>query len=133
MKKDVGNFEKLEVWQKSCNLSVRLFKLFENCKYFGLKDQVLRASVSIPSNIAEGSERESKKDFIRFLCYSKGSAAELNTQIYIAYKIGIIPESDQVEIVKEIRSISKMLQGLINSITHHKPKTDNHPPIIEHR
>ncbi len=123
MNKDVGNFERLEVWQKSCDLSVRLFNLFKNCKYFGLKDQILRASVSIPSNISEGSERNSKKDFIRFLCYSKGSAAELKTQIYIASKIGLIQKSEQIELISEIRSISKMLQGLINSLT--KPITDN--------
>ncbi|MBN2281277.1 MAG: four helix bundle protein [Candidatus Marinimicrobia bacterium] len=125
MNKDVGNFEKLEVWQKSCQLSVSIFKLFDNCKYFGLKDQVLRSSVSIPSNIAEGSERGSKKDFIRFLCYSKGSAAELLTQIYISYKIGYITDTDKLEIISEIRSISKMLQGLINSLNRQQPITDN--------
>ena len=111
-----ANFEHLEVWKKACILCVDLFCVLENSKLFGLKDQILRSAVSIPSNIAEGSERGSDADYIRFLYYSKGSSAELRTQLYIAQKVGIIPDKDIQNYVKETKDISKMIQGLINKI-----------------
>ena len=75
-----------------------------------------RAAVSIASNIAEGSERNSSADFIRFLRIAKGSAAELRTQIYIACRIKIISESIQKEMTSELKTIASMIQGLINLI-----------------
>lgn len=83
-------FEDLEVWKRSVRLSSELYKSFTDCKDFGFKDQITRSGLSIPSNIAEGSERSSQKDFIRFLHYAKGSCAELRTQIYIGIEIGYI-------------------------------------------
>lgn len=90
-----GSFEKLEVWQRACNLAVHVYEVLELCKDFGLKDQMTKAAVSIASNIAEGAERGSNLDFIRFLHFSKGSAAELRTQVYIANKIRVIGADDQ--------------------------------------
>ena len=58
-----SSFEGLEVWKKSCRLSVRLYKLLRDCRDYGMKDQMLRSSTSIPSNIAEGSEKKSFPDF----------------------------------------------------------------------
>jgi four helix bundle protein len=81
-----------------------------------------RAAVSIPSNIAEGAERDSKKEFIHFLNIAKGSAAELRTQIYICEKIGILPQKQTRTFIEETKEISSMLQGLINS---QKPKLKN--------
>lgn len=81
------SFEELEVWKRSCKLAVQFFQLFKECREFGLRDQILRSAVSIPSNIAEGYER-TNKDFLRFLSIANGSAAELRTQTYIAGKIG---------------------------------------------
>jgi four helix bundle protein len=78
------SFEDLEVWQRGCRLSVDIFNSFAECKNFTLKDQIGRASLSIPCNIAEGSERGSTRDFAHFLNFSKGSCGELGTQIYIA-------------------------------------------------
>lgn len=83
-------FEKLEVWKLSARLSVEVYKGFSQCSDFGFKDQITRSSLSIPSNIAEGNDRESNKDNIRFLYYAKGSCAELRTQIYIGSEIGYI-------------------------------------------
>jgi len=74
-----ASFEDLEVWKKSCRLSVRLYKLLRDCRDYEMKDQMLRASVSIPSNIAEGSERKSIPDFQRFINIAQGSAVELRT------------------------------------------------------
>jgi four helix bundle protein len=120
-----GSFEELEVWQKACALAVRVYEVLENCRDFGLKDQMTRSAVSIASNIAEGAERGSTPDFIRFLHMSKGSAAELRTQVYIACRIRLIPENTQKELTGELKSISKMVQGLIRSLKQKnlKPKT----------
>jgi len=82
-----------------------------------------RAAISIPSNIAEGSERDSKQDFIRFLRIAKGSAAELRTQTYIALKLELLNKGETSAVVTETKEISAMLQGLIRSISS-KTKTE---------
>lgn len=110
------SFEDLEVWQMACNLSVNFYKLLSGCKDYSLRDQMQRAGVSIAANIAEGSERNSKKDFARFLYIAKGSASELKTHIYIADKIGIISTKAKDDYIVEIVKISKMLHSLINSL-----------------
>jgi len=110
------SFEELEVWQLGCSLAVKVYKVLKDCKDFGLKDQMTRAAVSISSNIAEGAERDSKQEFIRFLHIAKGSSAELQTQMYIACKIGIISNDVQKEFTEELKKISSMLHALIKSI-----------------
>ncbi|WP_435547576.1 four helix bundle protein, partial [Desulfobacterium sp. N47] len=67
-----SSFEDLEVWEKSCELSIRLYELLRNCRDYGIKDQMLRSSISIPSNIAEGAERKSTPDFKRFINIALG-------------------------------------------------------------
>ena len=114
------SFETLEVWQRASSLAVKIYAELADCKDFGLKSQMTKAGVSIASNIAEGAERGSTADFIRFLHIAKGSAAELRTQVYIAFKIDVISKKLHNELVSELISISKMLQGLISSL---KPKT----------
>ena len=116
------SFEDLEVWKKACRLAVWVYKILKECKEYGLKDQMTRAAVSIPSNIAEGAERNSKNEFIRFLHIAKGSAAELRTQIYIAPQIGIIRSETKKELVNELIVISSMLHALIKSIPSTKSK-----------
>ncbi len=111
-----SSFEDLEVWQRSSRLAVRLYEVLSTCRDYGLKDQMTRAAVSIASNIAEGSERNSSADFIRFLHIAKGSAGELRTQIYIACRIKMISESIQKEMTSELKTIASMIQGLINSL-----------------
>jgi len=115
-----SSFEDLEVWKRACKLAVRVYDILKNCRDYGLKDQITRSAVSIASNIAEGAERDSKAEFIRFLHIAKGSAAELRTQIYIAAQIGILKEELKNEIVEELIIISKQLQSLIKYL---KPKT----------
>ncbi len=110
------SFEDLEVWKRSCRLEVEIYRLIRDCKDFVLKDQMSRAAISIASNIAEGAERGSSSEFIRFLHIAKGSAAELRTQIYIADKLGtILPKGKSTELIAELKQISSMLHGLINS------------------
>ncbi len=110
------SFEELEVWKRGCRLAVLVYQVLSDCRDFGLKDQMTRAAVSISSNIAEGAERDSKQEFIRFLHIAKGSAAELRTQVYIAGAIGIINNDIQREFIEELKKISSMLQSLIKSI-----------------
>ncbi len=110
------SFEELEVWKRGCRLAVRVYEALRHCRDYGLKDQMTRAAVSIPSNISEGAERDTKPEFIRFLHIAKGSAAELRTQVYIARQIGIIESPIQVELTEELKGISAMLQGLIRSL-----------------
>lgn len=109
-------FENLEVWKKSCSLAVKVYKLLKDCKDYGMRDQMLRSSVSVPSNIAEGSERNSSKEFQRFISIAKGSAAELRTQVYISKELGIFNLEDSDCLIKELKSISRMLQGLYDSL-----------------
>jgi len=109
------SFEELDVWKRACSLAVDVYKMLHDSKDFGLRDQMQRSAVSIASNIAEGSER-SKKEFIRFLSISRGSAAELRTQAYIAAKIGTIERDAMNVIVDETKGISKMLFALAKSL-----------------
>ena len=111
-----SSFEDLEVWKKSCRLAVNIYELLKDCRDYGIKDQMLRSSISIPSNIPEGSERNSIPDFQRFLNIANGSAAELRTQVYISREIEILSENDSKKIIQELKSISKMLQALKNSM-----------------
>jgi len=110
------SFEDLEVWKRSCRLAVKLYELLNNCQDFGLKNQMTRAAVSIASNIAEGAERDSKLEFIRFLHISKGSAAELRTQVYIANQINLLDGAISRELVADLKKISAMLHNLIKTL-----------------
>lgn len=107
-----SSFENLDVWKRASRLAVQVYEVLKECRDFGLKDQMCRASVSIASNIAEGAERDSKKEFVRFLHIAKGSAAELRTQVYIAAKVGAVNNEDQKLLVAELVAISKMLHQL---------------------
>ena len=110
------SFEELVVWKKSSRLAVNVYTELRDSRDFGLKDQMTRAAVSIPSNIAEGSERDSLREFIRFLNIAKGSAAELRTQIYIAQKVSLISYGFAKDAHKEQKQISAMLQCLVKSL-----------------
>jgi four helix bundle protein len=115
------SYEDLEVWQKAVDLSVCVYEEMRECRDYGLKDQICRSSVSVPSNIAEGMERDSKKETIHFLHIAKGSCAEVRTQLLIAKRVGYIDEAKFTALNLDGKSISRMLHGLIKSL---KPKTE---------
>ena len=117
------SFEELEVWRRSCRLAVEICRLTADSKNFCLRDQMQRSAISIPSNISEGCERDSRLDFIRFLRIAKGSAAELRTQVYIALKLDIIPKAESDRFIAELKEISAMLQGLIRSLAARSGKS----------
>lgn len=106
------NFEELEAWKKSCQITIDLYDKLESCNDYDLKDQMTRAAVSKASNIAEGAERRTQKDFLRFLDIAKVSAAELRTQLYIASKLNTISGDQTKSLIAEIKTISRMIQGL---------------------
>src|SRR5580658_9919647 len=106
------SFEDLEVWKRGCRLAVEVSSSLGKSREYFIRDQMQRAALSIPSNIAEGSERDSKLDYIRFLRIAKGSAAELRTQCYIASKLEILKQPDATRFVAECKEIASMLQGL---------------------
>ena len=106
------NFEELEVWKRASRLAALIIKLVEPLRLFGLKDQMVRSCVSIPSNIAEGAERDSNREFRRFLSFAKGSSGELRTQIYIGLKADLFTEEQARPLIAEVKEISSMLEGL---------------------
>ena len=108
-------FEDLDVWKRGARLSADIYKEVAQINDFGFKDQITRSGMSIPSNIAEGIERESSKDCIRFLQYAKGSCGELRTQIYIGMDIGYVDNTVGKKWIQETRELSAMLVGLIRS------------------
>lgn len=115
------NFENLDVWKRGCRLAVNVCVASHASKEYALKDQIVRSSLSIPSNIAEGAERPSDADFCRFLGYSKGSCGELRTQLMIhkevCRELDIEPFNGTSEMIDESREISKMLGSLIDKLT----------------
>jgi four helix bundle protein len=108
-------FEDLEVWKRSARLSADLFRMFADLKDYGFRDQITRSSLSIPSNIAEGFERDSQRECLKFLSYAKGSCGELRTQIYVGIEIGYIAKEQGKTLVDETKEISLMLGGLIRT------------------
>ncbi|WP_456458098.1 four helix bundle protein [Nitratifractor sp.] len=113
----MGDFRELRVWGKAKDLAVNIYRItgtghFQND--YGLRDQMRRAAVSISSNIAEGDERFSNKESIRFLYIANASCAELITQIIIAHEIGYIDKIESEKFIGECEQVSKMIKSLIN-------------------
>ena len=111
------SFEKLEVWQRACALVVKIYHILKDTRAYGFRDQLSRAAILIPSNIAEGAERNSYLEFKQFLGYAKGSAAEVRTQLYIAKDIGLIPSDEADALITESKMISGKIHSLIKSLT----------------
>jgi len=112
--KKVKGFEDLEVWKNAMQLVVAIYSELKENKDFGFKDQIQRAAVSVPSNIAEGYERQSNKEFIQYLYIAKGSSGELQTQLYIAQKLNYIAKDKAVELIDKSKKVSSMIYNLIN-------------------
>ena len=115
----MSDYKELGVWTLSVQLSIDIYKLirtFPKSEQFGLSDQIKRAAVSIPSNIAEGAGRASKKDFAHFLSIANGSACELETQLLIAFNVGFLSQNDLTKSIDLIVRIRKMLTKLRQSL-----------------
>ena len=112
----MNDFRNLQVWQKAMTLAREVYvatKTLPTDERFGLTSQLRRCAVSIPSNIAEGSKRRTKQDFIQFLKIAAGSAAELETQLLLAADIYGLPSPKNMELLKEVQ---KMLEALMKRL-----------------
>ena len=109
-------FEDSVVWQKSKKLNIEMYQTFNELKDFGFKDQVLRASVSIMNNIAEGFERASQKELRKFLYISKGSAGEVRSMLVLAKDLNYISGEEFNILAIQSEEISKMLAGFIKKL-----------------
>jgi len=108
-------FEDTEVWQRSKELAVKIYKLTAsfNRKDFTFMDQMRRSALSISSNIAEGYERNSEKELAQFLNIAKGSVGELRSQLTISFELGLIGSKEYNETISLCETISKQLKGFI--------------------
>ncbi len=114
----------LDVWKRSMDLAVAVYKMtdaFPRSEAYGLTQQMRRAAISIPSNIAEGAGRKGSKEFIQFLSTAQGSVAELETQLLIADQLRYAKGA--AEILKELDQISKMIIGLQSTIRSRNSKS----------
>jgi len=124
--KPFRKLEDIEVWKRGCRLVISIYKLIEGerlAKSWALHDQMCRAALSIPSNIAEGYERDSQAEFRRFLLIAKGSCGELRTQLYIVKAMRFVGEEEIELLIQECTEISAMLKGLSSQLTSNKPKS----------
>jgi len=130
----VERFEELRVWQESrdiVGIVYRLTKQFPSSERYGLSSQIQRASVSTMSNIAEGFERETNKEFIRFLYIAKGSNGEVRSQAYIALDLGYISQARCDGLVQRCERLSRRLYNFIEYLKHNStpgPRLREPPP-----
>lgn len=111
-------FKRLEVWHKSMDLAVNTYLISKSCpkeEIYGIRDQMRRAAVSVPSNIAEGSGRNTLKDFNNFLYNSRGSLYELQTQLELCERLNYISNHQLNDCISQIETIGRMLNSLIQS------------------
>ena len=114
-----SDYKELQVWQKAMDLVVEIYKiskLLPKEEVYGISDQLRRAAVSSPSNIAEGQSRNSAKEFIQFLSIARGSLAELETQLLICTKVNMLSEDNIAEAQNITTEVGKMIKGLMNKL-----------------
>ena len=116
-----NSFEEIISWQKARELNKEIYYLTNNnnsfSKDFGLRDQIRKSSISISSNIAEGFERETTKEFIRFLYIAKASAGEFRSQLYLAFDLKYIINEEFEKLKLKVNEVSKLISGLIKYLS----------------
>lgn len=120
----IKNYKDLKVWQKGRELVRAVYAItdcFPKKEQYRLTDQLCRAVVSVPSNIAEGSSRRSTQEYIRFVNIAFGSLAEVETQLILAMDLGYITEKELDAISVDIATLAKMLNALLNALTEKTP------------
>lgn len=121
----IEKFEELEVWKLSMELCTEIYKLTNTelfSKDFGLKDQIRRCSVSVPSNISEGYERDGKNQFLYFLQIAKGSCGELRTQLKIAHNLNYLGDAEYEILNEKCLSTSKQIKGFSKYLKNYNKK-----------
>jgi four helix bundle protein len=115
----VQHYTELIAWQKGIELVSDVYKAtktFPADERFGLTNQVRRAAVAIPSNIAEGQGRNTTKDFLHFLYVARGSLQEVGTQVHIARRLSFLDEASAARLLEAITELARILNGLIRSL-----------------
>jgi four helix bundle protein len=118
--KMVKSYKELETWQLAMKLVTEVYRVtkdFPKEEIYGLTNQVRRAAVSVPSNIAEGQGRNSTKEFLHYLSIARGSLFEVETQLEIARQLFYIPSEDAALIEQLIASVGRLINGLSRSLT----------------
>ena len=118
-KKKIESFEDLRVWQNGIELVKRIYSITNEGKFsrdFGLRDQLRRAAVSIPTNVAESFERASRKEYLHFLNIAKGSAGEVRSLLRVAFEVNYLEKSIYIQLNTQARELSRMLFNQIQSI-----------------
>jgi four helix bundle protein len=111
----IAKFEDLNVWKESMKLAVMVYEKIKQFKNYGLKNQMERSSISVPSHISEGFKRKSNKEFIQYLYIAEGSCSELRTQIYLCKELGLLNTDYVIVILEQTKKISAMLYKLIKA------------------
>ena len=115
----VNNYRDLKVWQMAMMLTEDIYRAtesFPSRETYALANQLQRAAVSIPSNIAEGHARSSTKDYLRFVSISQGSLAEAETQLELAHRLGYIPQAELLCLLEQTNEVGRMLHGLRSAL-----------------
>lgn len=113
------NYKNLTVWQKALDLTVEVYSLMKKMpkdELYGLTNQLKRAAVSIPSNIAEGNGRASTGDYVRFLIIARGSVAEIETQLYICVRLDYLSQEDIAAASSLLNEVERMLNSMITKL-----------------
>jgi four helix bundle protein len=106
-------FENLEVWQEAVELAARVYEAFRDCKDWGFRGQIQDAAVSVSNNIAEGYERSSNAEFIRFLDIARGSCGEVRSQTYVARRVKLLSEEAAAPLIADAKRLSKRIARLM--------------------
>lgn len=112
-------FRDLIVWQKAYNFALGVYKAtrgFPKTEIYGITNQIQRAAISIPANIAEGYERQHRKEYIQFLMIAKGSLGEVETYLMLARDLGYLKDTQYNELDEQRQEVGKLLRGLINAL-----------------
>lgn len=112
----IEKFEDVIAWQKSKELTLEVYKIFNVCKDFSFKNQIERASVSIMNNIAEGFERQTNKELKNFLYIAKGSCGEVRSMLGLALELRYIEKNSKEKLENNAVEISKILSGFIKTL-----------------
>lgn len=112
----INSFEEIVSWQKARKLNNKIYTIFKDNKDYSFRDQIQRSAVSIMNNIAEGFERQTNNEFVRFLYIAKGSCGETRSMILLSNDLGYISDEERDDLLNQTQEISKLIYGLIKKL-----------------
>ena len=133
------NFREMHIWTQGIDLAVKAYRIIKQLpkeEEYGLKSQVRRAAISIPSNIAEGCSRSSEREFKHYLEISLGSSFEIETNFILAHRLSLIPQKDLLQFIEELHKEQRQINALVTKIKtspffRHNPKSQNQQPTAK--